>query len=152
MTTHDVHPTSTMCDFLDFGLTFFSIMCIQVIAQLPQRLKSMFTPLAHSGPLRSKKFQKTLILAFEANSALSCENKTKIVKITHSAMHRQFSIWAQLSRNDSFTIVLTGHARAFVARVADFCLIFQTKLKIYPPTHWVIILNLNTLTRFTGSK
>ena len=32
----------TMCDFLDFGLTFFSIMCIQVIAQLPQRLNSTF--------------------------------------------------------------------------------------------------------------
>ena len=38
-----------------------------------------------SGTLRSKKFQKTLILAFGANSALSRENKTKIVKITHSA-------------------------------------------------------------------
>ena len=31
-----------------------------------------------------EKFQKTLILAFEANSALSHENETKIVKITHS--------------------------------------------------------------------
>ena len=46
--------------------------------------KFFFTPLAPSGPLRSKKFQKTLILAFEANSALSRENETKIVKITHS--------------------------------------------------------------------
>ena len=36
------------------------------------------------GPLCSKIFQKTLILAFEANSALSRENETKIVKITHS--------------------------------------------------------------------
>ena len=45
-----------------------------------------FTP----GPLRSKKFQKTLILAFEANSAaLSRENETKIVKITHSASLRR---------------------------------------------------------------
>ena len=33
-----------------------------------------------------KKFQKTLILAIEANSALSHENKTKIGKITHSAV------------------------------------------------------------------
>ena len=32
-----------------------------------------------------KKFQTTLILAFEVNSALSHENETKIVKITHSA-------------------------------------------------------------------
>ena len=32
-----------------------------------------------------KKIKKTLILAFEANSALSRENETKIVKITHSA-------------------------------------------------------------------
>ena len=31
-----------------------------------------------------KTFQKMLILAFEANSALSHENETKIVKITHS--------------------------------------------------------------------
>ena len=36
-------------------------------------------------PLRSKKFQKPLILAFEAASALSHKNETKIVKITHSA-------------------------------------------------------------------
>ena len=34
--------------------------------------------------LHSKFFQKTLILAIEANSALSRENETKIVKITHS--------------------------------------------------------------------
>ena len=34
--------TGTMCDFLDFGLTFFSIMCILVVARLPQRLKSTF--------------------------------------------------------------------------------------------------------------
>ena len=31
-----------------------------------------------------KFFQKMLILAFEANSTLSRENETKIVKITHS--------------------------------------------------------------------
>ena len=42
-----------------------------------------FTPLAPSGPLHLKKFQKTLILAFEANSALSHESETKFVKITH---------------------------------------------------------------------
>ena len=40
-----------------------------------------------SGPLCSKFFQKTLILAFEANGALSYENETKIVKITHCAQH-----------------------------------------------------------------
>ena len=39
-----------------------------------------------SGPLRSKNFQKALILALEANSELSSENETKIVKITHSAL------------------------------------------------------------------
>ena len=37
-----VYVRITMCDFLDFGLTFFSIMCIQVVARLPQRLKSTF--------------------------------------------------------------------------------------------------------------
>ena len=45
-----------------------------------------FTPLAPSGVLRLKIFQKTMILAFEANSALSRENETKIVKITHSGL------------------------------------------------------------------
>ena len=40
--------------------------------------------MAPSGPIRSKKFQTTLILAFEANSALSSENEIKIVKIIHS--------------------------------------------------------------------
>ena len=60
-----------------------------VVARLPQRLKStwfeiLFTLWYPSGTLRSKKFQTTLILAFEANSALSRENETKIVKITHS--------------------------------------------------------------------
>ena len=39
----------------------------------------------HLGPLHSEKIQTTLILAFEANGALSHENETKIVKITHSA-------------------------------------------------------------------
>merc|ERR1712141_212234 len=84
----------TMCDFLDFGLTFFSIMCIQVVARLPQRLKSTFFEIFSSLLwLRSKKFQKTLILAFEANSALSRKNETKIVKITHSAKVIIFDIW-----------------------------------------------------------
>ena len=46
--------------------------------------KKILTPLAPSDPIRLKKFQKTLILAFEANSTLSRENETKIVKITHS--------------------------------------------------------------------
>ena len=46
---------------------------------------SVLTLLAHLGPLHSKKYQTMLILAFEANSALSRENETKIVKITHSA-------------------------------------------------------------------
>ena len=87
-----------MCDFLDFGLTFFSIMCIQVVARLPQRLKSTFFERLKltffeiysslRWPLQDRSvrkiFQKTLILAFEASSALSRENETKIVKITHS--------------------------------------------------------------------
>ena len=59
-------------------------MCVWVFARLPQRLKSTFFEMFSS--LHSKKFQKTLILAFEANSALSRKNETKIVKITHSAV------------------------------------------------------------------
>ena len=58
-------------------------------ARLPQRLKStLFEISSHSaGPKGAawlEKFQTTLILAFEANSALSRKNETKIVKITHS--------------------------------------------------------------------
>ena len=45
-----------------------------VFARLPQKLKSTF-------------FEKTLILAFEANISLSHENETKIVKITHSELY-----------------------------------------------------------------
>ena len=57
---------------------------------LHQRLKSTFFEIFfHSaGPFGAapfEKFQTTLILGFEANSALSCENETKIVKIIHSA-------------------------------------------------------------------
>jgi hypothetical protein len=48
-------------------------------------MKFFLTPLATSVLLRSKKNQTMLILAFEANSALSRENETKIVKIIHSA-------------------------------------------------------------------
>ena len=64
-----------------------------VVALLPQRLKStlfeiFLTPLASSGPLRSKFFPKMLILAFEANSTLSRENETQIVKTTHSVLQR----------------------------------------------------------------
>ena len=46
-------------------------------------------------------FQKTLILAFEANSALSLENETKIVKFIHSAVCPKlhyFSLFRALSR------------------------------------------------------
>ena len=65
-----------------------------MVVWLPQRLKSTFFETFSSlrwllqsaaAALCSKKFQKTLILAFEAKSALSCVNETKIVKITHSA-------------------------------------------------------------------
>ena len=42
-------------------------------------------------PLRWKFFQKTLILAFEANSILSRKYETKIVKITHSALPSPFN-------------------------------------------------------------
>ena len=47
-----------------------------------------FEIFSHSaGPFEAapfEKFQKTLILAFEANSELSRKNETKIVKIKHS--------------------------------------------------------------------
>ena len=82
-----------MCDFLDFGLTFFSIRYVYSSScRITSKAKInvfwnfFFTLLAPSWLLHSKKIQKTLILAFEANSALSCENETKIVTITHSAV------------------------------------------------------------------
>ena len=66
-----------------------------VVARLSQRLKStLFEIFSHSAgperPLRLKIFQTTLILAFEANSALSRENETKIGKITHSSIWKKF--------------------------------------------------------------
>ena len=88
----------TMCDFHDFGLTFFCFCTFENVekcvlggctitskAKINVFWNFFFTPLAPFGLLHSKKFPKTLILAFEANSALSRENETKIVKITHSA-------------------------------------------------------------------
>ena len=54
-----------------------------------QRLNSTFHHSASSfGAAPFEKFSKMLILTFEANSALSRENETKIVKITHSAHSR----------------------------------------------------------------
>ena len=71
-----------MCDFYDFGLTFFSInvffvllkmskSVFWVVARLPQRLKSTFFDIfsngaAPKGPAeRRKKCQKTMNLALE---------------------------------------------------------------------------------------
>ena len=54
-------------------------MCVPVVVQLPQWLKSTFFEKSFSlrvrrQLLRLEKFQKTLLLAFEANSAaLSCQ-------------------------------------------------------------------------------
>ena len=56
-----------------------------VLARLPQRLKSTF--FENFSNSASPFSSKTLILAFEANSALSYENETKIVKITNSAYY-----------------------------------------------------------------
>ena len=55
-------------------------MCVCVVAGLPQRLKSTFFEIISSlhialkDPPPEKKFQTKLILAFEANSTLSCQN------------------------------------------------------------------------------
>ena len=43
-----------------------------------------------SGAALFDKISKMLILVFEANSALSWENETKIGKITHSVMHWEY--------------------------------------------------------------
>ena len=69
-----------------------SKIVLLVAVRLPQRLKSMFfEKFSHStGPFGAAPFKfffRTLILVFEANSLLSRENETKIVKITHSALH-----------------------------------------------------------------
>ena len=77
----------TLCVVFSILVSLFSPLCSCTInskAKINVFWNFFFTPLAPSGPLCSKKFQKTLILAFEANSALSRENETKIVKITHS--------------------------------------------------------------------
>ena len=83
-----------MCDFHDFGLTFFlhyvySGSCtITSKAKINIFWKIFFTPLAPSGPLHSKKFKKTLILAFEANS-VHCPAKMHFFLrfIAHSRSH-----------------------------------------------------------------
>ena len=65
----------TMRDFHDFGF-------------LKKFLTLLAPSLGRAAPF--EKISKTLILAFEANSALSHENETKIVKITHSDGQRFF--------------------------------------------------------------
>ena len=104
-------------------------MCVWVVARLPQRLKInvfwnfFFTPLAPSRPLHLKFFKKTLILAFqkmlilafEANSALSHENETKIVKITHSA-HGHL-LWNQKDFVDLTTLAQPTPGAQFFYRI-----------------------------------
>ena len=96
-----------------------------VVARLPQRLKStLFEIFSHSGypsgSLRSKKFQTMLILAFEANSSLSCENETKIVKITHSATYVD---------SNSFPISFTKYI--FECTIVSFCMYPSQQLSVY---------------------
>lgn len=55
-------------------------MCVSVVARIHKRLKSTFfdnffdAPASFGNPFHLNFFQKTLILVFEANSALSCQN------------------------------------------------------------------------------
>ena len=51
-----------------------------------EKISNGAAPQPPFGMRREEENSKTLILAFEANSALSRENETKIVKITHSVM------------------------------------------------------------------
>ena len=60
-----------------------------IAQQLPQRLKSTLFEIFYTlqvpfGHPPFENFQRTLNLAFEANSTLAREDETKIVKITHS--------------------------------------------------------------------
>ena len=88
-----------MCDFHNFGFIFAG-QCTVCLRDKNQRLlKSFWIERFRRSQPSQKKFQKTLILAFEANSALSCENETKIVKITHSAYvtdKQSFVCWFHL--------------------------------------------------------
>ena len=102
-----------MCDFHDFGLTFFSpYLCFRTFENVKKCVLGgctitskakinvfwnfFFTSLAPSGPLRSKKFQKTSILAFEvivqppkrhfstfSKVQKQKKSETKIMKIAH---------------------------------------------------------------------
>ena len=71
-----------MCDFHNFGLIFANFC--ETNALFASKVFEQRVPEGY--PECRKKFQTTLILAFEANSALSRKNETKIVKITHSAL------------------------------------------------------------------
>ena len=53
-----------------------------------------------------KFFQKMLILAFEVNSALSRENETKIVKITHSAVVVGYTNYLEVNRTIDYILIL----------------------------------------------
>ena len=84
-----------------------------MVARLPKRLKSTFFEIFSNGasPLESLHlnfFQKTLILAFEANSALSRENETKIMKITHGGFApRACGSYFSISKNNFLNWYIT---------------------------------------------
>ena len=88
-----MHPILTMCDFLDFGLTWKCPKCVLGGCTITSKTKSTFFEKFSSlrWPLRDRSVQKfsenvvISLLGFR-NSALSCENETKIVKITYSEL------------------------------------------------------------------
>ena len=74
-----------------------------------------------------------MILAFEANSALSCENETKIVKITHSVM----AAWVYIFFNQTVILILKLKLRnifLWYINVNIFSYLDQFK------PHWIILL------------
>ena len=98
--------------------------------RLPQRLKSMLIE-KFSGPLCSKKFQTILILAFEANSVLSHENETQIVKITYSAVVDGRGIGSSNHMNLGVFFPFSLHFQIFTAVIKDSSS-SQVNFRFYP--------------------
>ena len=66
-----------------------------------------------------------LILAFEANSALSHENEAKIVKITHSSLGRGKKGGKPYFLGENLDLVVSGHMKDFLKESQFFDFIFN---------------------------
>ena len=107
-----------MCDFHDFGLTWkCKKMCCGWLHD-QSFLKFFLTPLhGPFGIAPFKNISKNVDLAFEVNSALSSENETKIVKITHNAELHMMSFWTILLQKFFVVVIHTNIIHNHIRRL-----------------------------------